>query len=73
MVKGTTSMGAFTKKKVHIRCRRCGNNSFRIPTLSGIIYLPGTYYPPSEKQITSMVGYVSESIGDIHISENSAD
>ena len=27
MVKGTTSMGGFTKKKVHIRCRRCGKNS----------------------------------------------
>ena len=27
MTKGTTSMGGFTKKKVHIRCRRCGKNS----------------------------------------------
>ncbi|MEK6870544.1 MAG: 50S ribosomal protein L37e, partial [Thermoproteota archaeon] len=28
MTRGTTSMGGFTKKKVHIRCRRCGNNAF---------------------------------------------
>ncbi|TLX67992.1 MAG: 50S ribosomal protein L37e [Thaumarchaeota archaeon] len=28
MTKGTTSMGNFTRKKTHIRCRRCGNNSF---------------------------------------------
>ncbi|MCH8859962.1 MAG: 50S ribosomal protein L37e [Thaumarchaeota archaeon] len=28
MVRGTTSMGGFTRKKVHIRCRRCGKNSF---------------------------------------------
>ncbi|HJJ20918.1 MAG: 50S ribosomal protein L37e [Candidatus Nitrosopumilus limneticus] len=27
MTRGTTSMGGFTKKKVHIRCRRCGKNS----------------------------------------------
>jgi hypothetical protein len=26
MVKGTTSMGGYTKKKVHIRCRRCGTS-----------------------------------------------
>ena len=48
-------------------------HSFRIPTLSGIIYLLGTYCLPSEKQITGMIGYVSESIGDIRILENSAD
>src|ERR671921_522868 len=28
MTKGTTSMGKYTRKKVHIRCRRCGHNSF---------------------------------------------
>ena len=28
MVKGTTSMGGFTRKKVHIRCRRCGKNAY---------------------------------------------
>ena len=28
MVKGTTSMGKFTRKHVHMRCRRCGKNSF---------------------------------------------
>ena len=28
MVKGTTSMGGFTRKKTHIRCRRCGKNAF---------------------------------------------
>lgn len=27
MVKGTTSMGKFTRKRTHIRCRRCGKNS----------------------------------------------
>ncbi len=27
MVKGTTSMGGFTKKKTHIRCRKCGKNA----------------------------------------------
>ena len=30
MVKGTTSMGKFTRKHVHIRCRRCGKNSFHV-------------------------------------------
>ena len=28
MTKGTTSMGKFTRKKTHIRCRRCGHNSY---------------------------------------------
>ncbi|MDP3780520.1 MAG: 50S ribosomal protein L37e [Thermoproteota archaeon] len=28
MVKGTASMGLFNRKKTHIRCRRCGKNSF---------------------------------------------
>ena len=28
MTKGTTSMGKFTRKKTHIKCRRCGHNSF---------------------------------------------
>jgi len=28
MTKGTTSMGNFTRKRTHIRCRRCGHNSF---------------------------------------------
>ncbi|MGA8484517.1 MAG: 50S ribosomal protein L37e, partial [Nitrososphaeraceae archaeon] len=27
MTKGTTSMGKFTRKKTHIKCRRCGHNS----------------------------------------------
>ncbi|MDQ3903034.1 MAG: 50S ribosomal protein L37e [Thermoproteota archaeon] len=27
MTKGTTSMGKFTRKKTHVRCKRCGRNS----------------------------------------------
>jgi len=30
MVKGTTSMGGFTRKHPHIRCRRCGKNSYHV-------------------------------------------
>ncbi|MCS7097183.1 MAG: 50S ribosomal protein L37e [Candidatus Methanomethylicia archaeon] len=30
MVKGTTSFGKASKKKTHIRCRRCGRNSYHI-------------------------------------------
>ena len=28
MEKGTTSMGGFTRKNPHIRCRRCGKNAY---------------------------------------------
>ncbi|HIH45894.1 MAG: 50S ribosomal protein L37e [Thaumarchaeota archaeon] len=28
MGRGTPSMGLFTRKKPHIRCRRCGKNSY---------------------------------------------
>ncbi|MGI0030465.1 MAG: 50S ribosomal protein L37e [Nitrososphaeraceae archaeon] len=28
MTKGTTSMGKFTRKSTHVRCRRCGHNAF---------------------------------------------
>ncbi|HLE34981.1 MAG TPA: 50S ribosomal protein L37e [Nitrososphaerales archaeon] len=30
MTKGTSSMGNFTRGKVHIKCRRCGNNSYHL-------------------------------------------
>ncbi|MGI0017202.1 MAG: 50S ribosomal protein L37e, partial [Nitrosotalea sp.] len=30
MTKGTTSMGGYTRKHVHIRCRRCGKNAYHI-------------------------------------------
>ncbi|HEX5457347.1 MAG TPA: 50S ribosomal protein L37e [Candidatus Nitrosotalea sp.] len=30
MTKGTTSMGGYTKGRLHIRCRRCGKNSYHI-------------------------------------------
>ncbi|MFQ5940502.1 MAG: 50S ribosomal protein L37e [Nitrososphaerales archaeon] len=30
MVKGTTSMGNFTRGRVHIKCRRCGSNSYHL-------------------------------------------
>ncbi|MFQ5969369.1 MAG: 50S ribosomal protein L37e [Nitrososphaerales archaeon] len=30
MTKGTTSMGKFTRGSVHIRCRRCGSNSYHL-------------------------------------------
>ncbi|MBI5133676.1 MAG: 50S ribosomal protein L37e [Thaumarchaeota archaeon] len=30
MVKGTTSMGNYTRGRVHIRCRRCGSNSYHL-------------------------------------------
>jgi len=28
MTKGTPSMGKHSGKKTHIRCRRCGNNTY---------------------------------------------
>ncbi|MBW2993232.1 50S ribosomal protein L37e [Candidatus Woesearchaeota archaeon] len=30
MSKGTASMGKRSRKKTHIRCRRCGNHSYHI-------------------------------------------
>ncbi|MGH9921358.1 MAG: 50S ribosomal protein L37e [Nitrososphaerales archaeon] len=30
MTKGTSSMGNFTRGGVHIKCRRCGNNSYHL-------------------------------------------
>ncbi|MEM2856317.1 MAG: 50S ribosomal protein L37e [Candidatus Nitrosocaldaceae archaeon] len=29
-MKGTTSMGKLTRKHVHVRCRRCGSNSYHL-------------------------------------------
>ncbi|MEO9364483.1 MULTISPECIES: 50S ribosomal protein L37e [Candidatus Nitrosocaldus] len=29
-MKGTPSMGKHNKGRVHVRCRRCGNNSFHV-------------------------------------------
>ncbi len=29
-MKGTTSMGRYIKGRVHIRCRRCGRNSYHV-------------------------------------------
>ncbi|MCI4396520.1 MAG: 50S ribosomal protein L37e [Desulfurococcales archaeon] len=30
MVKGTTSMGKHSRSYTHIRCRRCGRNSYNV-------------------------------------------